>query len=243
MRIIPVLDIKEGKVVGGMAGRRQAHGPVVSRLTQSALPLDVASAFRMHFGLNELYVADLDAIAGSPPATPIFTTLRADGFRLWVDAGVRDVVDTLPLAAAGLEGIVVGLETVRGPAVLESLCLKLGSERLIFSLDLKHGKHLRGSSVWEDADDWSIAAEAVARGVRRLMVLDLARVGVNEGMGTEGLCARLVRAFPEVEVTAGGGVRDVADLRRLRELGVSGVLMASALHDGRVSRGDLETIV
>jgi phosphoribosylformimino-5-aminoimidazole carboxamide ribotide isomerase len=242
MRILPVLDLKQGKVVRGIAGRRHEYRPIVSRLTPSCEPLEVARAFRTHFGLSELYLADLDAIRGAPPVLPVYAALRGDGFHLWVDAGIREAADALALAQAELEGIVLGLETVSGPDTLEELCRKLGEKRLIFSLDLRGGQPLTNSSRWTAADAWSIAVQAVTCGVRRLIVLDLARVGVNEGPGTEELCGRLVRAFPEVEVTAGGGVRDVTDLQRLRDRGVSAVLVASALHDGRLRRADLEVL-
>jgi phosphoribosylformimino-5-aminoimidazole carboxamide ribotide isomerase len=79
----------------------------------------------------------------------------------------------------------------------------------------------------------------LALGVRRLLVLDLARVGVARGPGTEGLCARLA-GQPGVEVSAGGGVRGRADLERLAGCGVRAALVASALHDGALSRADLE---
>src|SRR5262245_32896730 len=125
MRVIPVLDLKDGQVVRGIAGRRHEYRPVVSRLTPSSQPADVARAFRDHLGLTELYLADLDAIAGAPPALPAYAAVRALGLRLWVDAGVRDLADAEPLAAAGIEGIVAGLETLRGPAALEGLCRAL----------------------------------------------------------------------------------------------------------------------
>jgi phosphoribosylformimino-5-aminoimidazole carboxamide ribotide isomerase len=240
MRILPVLDLKQGQVVRGIAGQRQEYQPIVSRLTASSLPLDVARAFRAHFGLTELYLADLDAISGAPPALPLYAALRRDGFRLWVDAGIRDCADAL--AQAELEGLVIGLETVRGPETLEQLCLKRSREPLIFSLDLRSGKPLASSTLWTSEDAWAIAVQAIGCGIRKLIVLDLARVGVNTGPGTEELCSRLVKTFPEVEVIAGGGIRDVTDLRRLRERGISAVLVASALHDGRLSRADLEAL-
>ena len=68
MRILPVIDLKGGLVVRGVAGRRQEYRPVVSRLTPSSRPIDVAGAFRDHLGLDHLYLADLDAIAGAAPA-------------------------------------------------------------------------------------------------------------------------------------------------------------------------------
>src|SRR5207244_2983885 len=159
-----------------------------------------------------------DAIAGAEPAWGLYDALRAEGFRLWVDAGVRGPDRADRLAAAGVEGVVVGLETVAGPAVVADLVRRHG-DRVVLSLDLRDGRPLTAGG-WERADAWSVAAEALGLGVRRLLVLDLARVGVAGGVGTEELCARLVRTYPGVEVAAGGGVRGRDDLLWLRDAGV-----------------------
>jgi phosphoribosylformimino-5-aminoimidazole carboxamide ribotide isomerase len=239
MRALPVLDLKNGLVVRGVAGRRDDYRPVISKITPSAVPVDVARAFRDHFGLAELYLADLDAIAGTPPALGTYDKLHRDGFRLWIDAGIREEKVARVLATAGIEGIVAGLETLAGPETLWRLCQEHG-ERLVFSLDLKGGRPLARSPAWKSPDPWAIARQAVeACGVRRVVVLDLARVGVGEGTGTESLCRQLAEQFPHVELTAGGGVRDLNDLRRLGQCGVARVLVASALHDGRLTRQDL----
>src|SRR5207237_10172828 len=89
MKILPVIDLKAGQVVRAIAGRRDEYRPIVSRLTPSSCPFDVALAFRDRFGLHELYVADLDAIAGSTPDFATLDSLRTHGFDCWVDAGVR----------------------------------------------------------------------------------------------------------------------------------------------------------
>jgi phosphoribosylformimino-5-aminoimidazole carboxamide ribotide isomerase len=238
MRVLPVLDVQGGRVVRGVGGRRQEYRPVVSRLTTSCHPVDVAEAFRDHFGLSEIYLADLDAIAGAAPALSLYSVLRSRDFRLWVDAGLRTAAEAGPLADAGVGGIVAGLETVVGPEVLAGLCRDHG-ERVVFSLDLRDGVPLGHVAAWGAGGAWSIAARAAADGVRRLIVLDLARVGGGGGTGTEELCRRLAGAYPEVEVIAGGGVRDRADLERLGRCGVAGVLVASALHDGRLRPEDL----
>jgi phosphoribosylformimino-5-aminoimidazole carboxamide ribotide isomerase len=237
MRILPVLDLLGGQVVRGVAGRRQDYRPVVSRLTRSSRPLDVARAFRDQFRLTELYLADLDAIAGREPAWPLYASLREEGFRLWLDAGVSGASSGRRLAEC-VTGVVAGLETVAGPEVLEGLSRDLG-DRLVFSLDLRSGAPLGKAEVWEESDPWSIAARAVSVGVRRLLVLDLARVGANAGTGTEELCGRLATAYPGVEVWAGGGVRGMHDLRRLQHCCVRVALVASALHDGVLTPADL----
>lgn len=235
MQIIPVLDVQAGQVVRGIAGRRAEYRPVVSQLTDSAQPAAVAEAFRDHFGLTTLYLADLDAIAGAAPAVSLYAELQARGFRLWVDAGVRDVEGASALAPAEVEGIVLGLETVGGPELLTACLERLGADRLIFSLDLKGAQPLGDLTAWPDRTPLAIAAEAVRRGIRRLIVLDLARVGVGAGVGTEELIRELTGLPGRPQIIAGGGIRDQVDIDRLAACGAAGVLVASALHDGRLS--------
>jgi phosphoribosylformimino-5-aminoimidazole carboxamide ribotide isomerase len=239
MRIIPVLDLMRGQVVRGVGGRRQEYRPIVSRLTSSSNPIDVACAFRENFGLTELYVADLDAIGGEPPALPIYGTLREQGFRLWVDAGLRHAADAAALCEAGVETIVAGLESLAGPEALEELCQGYLPGRLLFSLDLKDGQSLGDSQAWGASLPLEIAGRAVRCGIRRLLVLDLGHVGMGNGIGTDDLCRSLLRAYPGVELVVGGGIRGPEELGRLRESGVHGVLVASALHDGRLRSTDL----
>ncbi|MFN4258209.1 MAG: HisA/HisF-related TIM barrel protein [Gemmataceae bacterium] len=234
MRILPVLDIQQGVVVRGVGGRRQEYRPVVSKLTTSARPVDVALAFRDHFGFEELYLADLDAIAGAPPAFSLYTDLHQLGFRLWIDAGVRDEDDAHALAAAGVEHVIAGLETLPGPETLAAIGQTLDGDQVVFSLDLRGGQPL-AAPAWGARDPWHIAVWALDQGIRRLLVLDLARVGEKQGTGTEDLCSRLHRTYPDLFLLAGGGVRHRDDLRRLRACGVQAALVASSLHDGQLT--------
>jgi phosphoribosylformimino-5-aminoimidazole carboxamide ribotide isomerase len=230
MRIVGVIDLLGGVVVRGVGGRRSEYRRVVSSLCASAAPVEIAEAFRREYGVDELYLADLDAIGGAEPAWPVYEALTAAGFVVWVDAGVRTAQDGLALASAGV-GVVIGLETAEGPHVVEALA----GERTCFSLDLRGGEPLR---PW-GGDAWAIASEAIARGARRVLVLDLMRVGEDGGVGTESLCARLASAHPDVEIWAGGGMRDAADLARLRSAGVRAALVATALHRRTIRREDV----
>jgi phosphoribosylformimino-5-aminoimidazole carboxamide ribotide isomerase len=112
-------------------------------------------------------------------------------------------------------------------------------DRTAFSLDLKSGTPLGATHQWKSGDPFSIATEAVALGVKTIIVLDLASVGAYAGTATELLCQRLHEAHPSAEVVAGGGVRGIADLARLERIGVRAALVASALHDGRLTPSDM----
>ena len=74
-------------------------------------------------GFQTLYLADLDAIAGSPPRLDIYRELIAAQFHLWVDAGVRDPATVAPLLELdpAFTTIVAGLETMAGPRELAEI--------------------------------------------------------------------------------------------------------------------------
>jgi phosphoribosylformimino-5-aminoimidazole carboxamide ribotide isomerase len=236
MRILPVIDLMHGQVVRGVAGRRHEYKPIVSKLTKSSDPIDVAEVFREHFDFNELYLADLDAIARRPLAFPLYDELQHRGFRLWIDAGLRDANDAVPLLDRGVACIIAGSETIAGPSALADLIQRVKPSRLVFSLDLKGGQPLAVANGWQGDDANGIAAQALALGAQRILVLDLAHVGVGAGVGTEVLCSHLRRAHPELEIAAGGGVRGAQDLVLMRNAGADWLLVASALHDGRLTR-------
>jgi phosphoribosylformimino-5-aminoimidazole carboxamide ribotide isomerase len=235
VKILPVIDLHGGEVVRAVGGQRSVYRPLVSRLTPSTEPVAVANAIQEQFGWEEFYVADLDAIGGGDRSYDVYDRLHQAGFRIWLDAGVREHGDAERLAYAGVERVVVGLETVHGPAVWQRIVSRCGSDRVVFSLDLFDGKPRTTAESWEAADGQQIVERVVALGGRQLIVLDLARVGVGHGVGTETLCAECVQRYPELAVNAGGGVRDRTDIEHLAKVGVKGVLLASALHDGTMT--------
>lgn len=218
-----------GVVVRGVGGRRNEYRPIVSQLTSSTNPIEVAEALIEACHPIELYLADLDAIQGGDGSTHIWRQLFELGIEPWVDAGVRNSDSARQVADLGCH-VVAGLETVPSIDALREIVSTIGSRRVIFSLDLRDGTPIR---EW-GADALTIASRVVDCGVQRLIVLDLARVGVGGGSSTEELCLQICSRFPQLEVIAGGGVCGADDLKRLVECGVSGALVASALHDRRL---------
>ncbi len=235
MRIIPVLDVKAGLAVAARAGDRANYRPVRSILHEGADPLDIALAYRDVLGLREIYLADLDAITGAAHAFPLYRAIADAGIDLWVDAGVRNAEDVGPLLVAGASAVVVGLETVFGPDVLGEIVSQFGADRVIFSLDLRDGRPMVPTrDSWGSEDPREIAATAIFRGVRRLILLDLARVGTGTGVGTGALLKTIRDDHPGAEILVGGGIACAADINRLQFEGASAVLVGSALHDGRI---------
>jgi phosphoribosylformimino-5-aminoimidazole carboxamide ribotide isomerase len=249
MLIVPVMDLKQGLVVRGIAGRREAYRPVRSCLCSTADPGDVARALVRRLRRADVYVADLDAIAGGEPAWSSWQAISAAGLRLWVDAGIRGVADAERLVAAAKNGLgppidrlIVGLESAAGPAALGAVVRSWGPERVALSLDLYGGQPRADCPAWRDQPPMRIVRQAAGLGIRRFIVLDLSRVGTGQGVGTLPLCRQMRADLGGVEITAGGGVSSPADLAELAEVGIDAALVASALHDGRIGRADVEDV-
>lgn len=238
MRVLGVLDLRQGRVVHGIGGRRQEYRPVITDRSSSARPREIAQDLRNRLGIEEFYLADLDAISDGSPATSLYGEVRALGCRIWVDAGVRQAADVVPLMSC-CDVVVLGLETLAGPDALATVCQQQQSARIAFSLDLRDGRPLETSALWPEGDSFGLAQRAVESGVQRLLVLDLARIGTGLGTGTEGLCRRLRKAYPGLELVAGGGISGRADLVKLRDCGVDAALVGSAFHDGQLRAADL----
>jgi phosphoribosylformimino-5-aminoimidazole carboxamide ribotide isomerase len=246
MKVIPVIDLKGGQVVRGVGGRRSEYRRVETILTDDASPAGIARAFATQFAVEEVYVADLDAIAGAEPNWTAYQAIGASGLRLWVDAGAGERQRAIQLTnfrGAEIAHIIVGLESLVSPAELEKIVESIGAKRVVFSLDQKEGRPITGVPQWLDAAPEEIAAAVFEAGVRHLIVLDLAHVGESRGPGAADVCRRLHERFPCLELIGGGGVRSVQDARELASAGCRGILLASALHDGRLTPEDVNEIV
>ena len=127
-QIIPVLDLKGGRAVHAVAGRRAHYQPVQSILHATSDPLELAAALRKLLGLRALYLADLDAIAGDAPDLALYQKLISIGFHLIVDAGLRDLrsAERLLVLDRSSSAIVAGLETLEGPGALSEIVQRAG---------------------------------------------------------------------------------------------------------------------
>lgn len=227
MQIVPVLDMKEGQIVQGVRGERHLYRPIHTPLAQTANPLDVAQALLRLFPFRALYVADLDAITGGAADRGLYRELAASlgGVELWIDCGIACEADAERLLAVPALVPVVGSETLREtsfPGAPE------WRERCILSLDIG-AEGFRGEErLLHEPASWP----------RRVIAMTLARVGSGEGPDLQRLEA-ILSLTDQHAVYAAGGVRGPSDLEAVEKAGGAGVLVASALHDGRIGPADL----
>ena len=239
MKIIPVIDVLNGVAVHGVRGERERYQPLKSILCRSADPLDIALAFES-LGFSSLYLADLDAILGKSTNFSIYrqimTQTRLD---LMVDAGIADITKAKKVLATEVSKIVIGSETLNSLDFLGQAVKAFGEDKVVVSIDLKKGKVLSVSEAIASMDAVSFAQKLRKIGVNQIIFLDLDRVGTEHGINLALL--RSVLEKTEVEVLVGGGIKSLQELEELGKLGVSGALVATILHNGKLEVDELKS--
>ncbi len=143
---------------------------------------------------------------------------------------------------SSITGVIAALESCRATADLSQIFGVLGVRLGLFSLDLMDGVPKTQMPSWRDLSAEAIAQFVLEVGFRRLIVLDLADVGVHRGPRTLTLCRKLRAARPDLELITGGGIRDGDDLNHVACSGCDAAMIASALHDGRVTAKELRGV-
>ena len=223
MDLIPVIDVKDGLAVRAFRGRRADYRPLETPLAAGSDPVAVARGLLSLFPFRTLYIADLDGIEGRGASADLAERLTEafPGVAIWVDNG--------SLGAQRHGVTVVGSESATSADALQALRDSLPSG-FVLSLDFK-GSELAGPAVLlEDETLWP----------ERVIVMTLARVGSGEGPDLDCIAAIAARAGEGRRVYAAGGIRHRADIEAARAAGAAGALVATALHAGTITAGDLE---
>jgi phosphoribosylformimino-5-aminoimidazole carboxamide ribotide isomerase len=232
MDVVPVIDVRHGVAVAAIRGDRASYGPLATPLAEGSDPVAIALGYARLFTFPILYIADLDGIEGRGRNAGLIGALAAalPGVRLWVDDGARPVEAGRRIAAQSARLPVVGTESMEGETDIDAL-RSLPRDGYVLSLDFRREGFIGPPVVLQEPLYWP----------RDIIVMTLARVGAGEGPDLERVKDIVARAQGR-RVYAAGGVRDRADVEALHQAGAAGVLVASALHAGKVKAGDLREI-
>ncbi|QAY95353.1 nickel transporter [Methylovirgula ligni] len=230
MDVIPVIDLKAGAVVRASGGARHLYAPIETPLARTSRPRDVIAGFRALFPFKNIYIADLDAITGVGGHTAIISELEAvfPEIEFWVDSGIATENHAAAWLARHRGALVIGSESLSDLETLPRFDLP----RRILSLDFRGDDFLGPMALATNPALWP----------QRIIVMTLAKVGAGGGPDFARLDRLGVLTQGKHDLYAAGGVRDADDLRWLESAGLKGVLVASALHDRKITASDLQTL-
>ena len=233
MDVIPVIDVALGKVVRAARGDRANYKPIETRLAPGSDPAAIAKGYRSLYPFRRIYVADLDGIEGRGRNVHLVPAISAvfSGAEIWIDAGTSSRGAARPVLAAPVTTLVIGSETLERAADFKDIVAEAPG-RVVLSLDFRGEEFMGPEALLRDPSLWP----------SRLIVMTLARVGTGQGPDVARIADIAARGGPGRKIYAAGGIRDRADLEAARTAGAFGALTASALHDGKISAGDLKEI-
>lgn len=235
-RVIPCLDVRDGRVVKGVnfVDIRDAGDPVeCAVLYESA-------------GADELVILDISATdANRSTALDVVRHVSESLFiPLTVGGGVRTIEDFRALLRAGADRVAINTAAIRDPQLIADCACEFGVQAVVLSCDAKRaGDHfeamVRGGreSSGVDAVEWCRRAEELGAG--EILLTSVDRDGTNSGYDIELL--RAVTSIVKIGVIASGGAGSVEHFRDAIEAGgARAVLAASLFHDRRLSIGDVK---
>ncbi len=227
MLIIPAIDLKDGKCV------RLYQGDYERVTVFGDDPVAMALTWQQQGG-RFLHVVDLDGAASGAPGNleVIRRIVRAVEIPVEVGGGIRSLSTIELLLEASVRRVVLGTAAVENQRLVEDACAKWG-DRIVVGVDARGGKV--ATHGWKHTADilaLDLAKRMVELGVPRFIYTDISRDGTLTEPNYDAI-VEFVRAAG-VPVIASGGVSTETHVRKLRDLGVEGVIVGKALYTGHV---------
>jgi HisA/HisF family protein len=230
LKLIPVIDLRQGYAVHARLGRRELYRPLNSRLCSAGDPLQLLANLLALFPFDTVYIADLDAILCSGNNLSVLRSLsrRFPDIAFWVDSGISDPAALSLWLEQDLGRAVLGSESLVDLALPDFARTLDPAHAPILSLDFREATFLGPPALLERPDRWP----------ENVIVMPLTKVGSQAGPDLQHF-ERLRQIGPRSRLFAAGGVRDAPDLARLESAGAAGVLLATALHEACLTPQDL----
>ena len=231
-KVFPAIDILDGKAV------RLEKGQFDKQTVYNESPILQAESF-FEQGSSFLHVIDLDG--AKDPSTRQLNLLRKIGESLpnatiQVGGGVRTEDDIQGLFAAGVQRVILGSVAVKDPEFVQAMIRKFGRDKIIVALDVMPDKEIYKIAVagWQEDSGFNLL-DFVAKFKEEspiLLVTDISRDGMLVGPNWE-LYNLLAEICPGRFIVS-GGVKELNDVQKAKDIGAEGIILGKALYTGLV---------
>jgi len=226
-RIIPCLDVSNGRVVKGINFKN---------LVDAGDPVEMARIYNEE-GADEITFLDISASVEDRKTTLDVVSATADEvfIPLTVGGGISSVADVDQLLRAGADKISINTAAIKNPNLINQVSERFGAQVLVVSIDAKRGRTKSGFEVTThggristgiDAFEW--IEQAINRGVGEILLNSMDMDGTRAGYDLELI--RRVRQISSVPIIASGGAGDLDDFGKAIESGADALLAASIFH-------------
>jgi phosphoribosylformimino-5-aminoimidazole carboxamide ribotide isomerase len=240
MRLIPAIDLKDGRCV------RLLRGDFNVETRYDADPRGLLDKYR-DVGADWLHIVDLDgARDGTAGNREIILELAEQtAVSLQVGGGLRDTPSVSQVLRAGVGRAVIGSVAVTRVDLVRAWLDDFGAERLVLAFDVRidpTGTPRVATHGWRQQSElslWDAVENYADHDLKHVLCTDVRRDGALTGPNVE-LYDQAVRRFPQIEWQASGGIRDALDLQALAKTGVKAAISGKALLEELIPREELK---
>jgi len=237
MRIIPAIDIIEGKCV------RLSQGDYSTKKIYNEDPLEVAQAFE-DSGISYLHLVDLDGAKAKHIVNWKVLEKLSTKTNLNIDfgGGLKSHDDLRIAFECGADQITGGSIAVKEPEKFTSWITAYGSNKIILGADAKDGKI--AVTGWEEDTDQEIIdfiQGYVEKGIQYIISTDIAKDGMLQGPSFD-LYKSIMEEVENIKLIASGGISSIDDLAQLKEQGMEGAIVGKAIYEGFIQLEDLRDL-
>ncbi|GBE06305.1 MAG TPA: 1-(5-phosphoribosyl)-5-[(5-phosphoribosylamino)methylideneamino]imidazole-4-carboxamide isomerase [Nitrospirae bacterium] len=226
MIVIPAIDLKDGKCVRLLQGRKE------DVTVYSEDPVSTAEHWA-GLGAELLHVVDLDgAFTGVQKNLEVIKAIRkAIDIPVQLGGGIRDIQRIEKLIDLGIDRTIIGTSAASDPDMLKKACERFPGKVLV-GIDAKDGKvAIKGWEEVTELDAVSFAKQMQANGTAGIIYTDISRDGMLSGPNIEAM-AKMVHEL-DIPVIASGGVSSIDDIENLMKINdLWGVITGKALYSG-----------
>jgi phosphoribosylformimino-5-aminoimidazole carboxamide ribotide isomerase len=238
MRIIPAIDIIEGKCV------RLSKGDYDTKIIYNENPLEVAKSFEAH-GIEYLHLVDLDGAKSSKIVNYKILEQIATKTSLKIDfgGGLKADSDLKIAFESGANQITGGSIAVKNREIFQKWISEYGSDKIILGADAKDEK-VAVSGWLEDSDEDLVPfiQGYQNKGIKYVICTDIAKDGMLEGPSFD-LYAKILAEAKGIKLIASGGISTFDELPKLAEIGCEGTIIGKAIYEGRITLKQLENYI
>ncbi len=238
MRIIPAIDIIEGKCV------RLSKGDYNTKIIYNQNPLEVAKEFEAH-GIEYLHLVDLDGAKSKHIVNHKVLEQIANQTSLKIDfgGGLKSDEDLHIAFESGALQITGGSIAVKDRNIFKNWLGKFGSDKIILGADA-HNEKIAVSGWQEESDEELIPFidNYKKEGVSYVICTDIAKDGMLEGPSFD-LYKQILKQVEDIKLIASGGISSFDELPKLAALGCEGTIIGKAIYENRISLKQLENFI
>lgn len=238
MRIIPAIDIIEGKCV------RLSKGNYDTKKIYNENPLEVAKSFEAH-GIQYLHLVDLDGAKSSRIVNYKILEQIASKTNLKIDfgGGLKSNADLKIAFESGANQVTGGSIAIKQPDTFKSWIQQYGAEKIILGADSMNENVAISGWLEESKEDLIPFIKSYQKkGVQNVICTDISKDGMLEGPSFD-LYQRILEQTKDLKLIASGGISAFNELPKLAELGCEGTIIGKAIYEGRISLKQLENYI